>query len=95
MTVYPGKEEEYEKRHEEIWPEMVRALKNASVSNFSIFLIDTILFGYVEVEDQTKWEDLANQEIVQKWWGYMEPVMETNLDKSPVSRRMREVFHLD
>jgi len=95
MTVYPGKEKEYEKRHDEIWPEMVRALKRASVSNFSIFLIDTTLFGYVEVEDRAKWDDLANQEIVQKWWAYMEPMMETNPDNSPVSRPMREVFHLD
>ena len=95
MTVYPGMEQEYEKRHDEIWPEMVKALKNASVSNFSIFLLDKTLFGYVEVEDQAKWDNLANQEIVQKWWDYMEPVMETNSDKSPASLVMREVFHLD
>ena len=95
MKLYPGKAEEYKKNHDEIWPEMANALKEGGISNFSIFLLDETLFGYAEIEDMDKWNNLANKEIVKKWWVYMKPLMETNPDNSPVSRDMQEVFHLD
>lgn len=95
MTLYPGKEEQYRKRHDQIWPEMVRVLKAAGVSNYSIFLLDTTLFAYAEIEDIDKWNDLPNQDVVKKWWAYMKPLMETNPDSSPVSSFLKEIFHLD
>lgn len=97
MTVYPDKHEEYEKRHNEIWPEMVEELKKHGAHNYSIFLDkDTNqLFGYIEIEDEEKWNKMASTDINQKWWAYMEPVMETNPDKSPLSKDLKEVFHLD
>jgi len=96
MKVYPDKHEEYEKRHNEIWPEMVKELKNHGVISYSIFLQKETnqLFGYLEIEDEEKWSKMATTEINQKWWSYMEPVMETNPDKSPVSLDIKEVFHL-
>ena len=97
MTVYPNMHEEYEKRHNEIWPEMVEELRKHGGSNYSIFLDkDTnTLFGYVEIEDEDKWKQMASTEINQKWWKFMEPVMETNPDSSPVSKNLKEVFHMD
>src|SRR5690349_14871338 len=87
MKVYPNKQEEYEKRHQEIWPEMVDELHRHGASNYSIFLDKetSTLFGYVEIEDEEKWSRMASTEINQKWWRYMEPVMETNPDSSPVT----------
>lgn len=38
MKVYPDKYEEYEKKHQEIWPEMVEQLHNHGAKNYSIFL---------------------------------------------------------
>ncbi len=38
MKMYPGFKEEYRKRHSEIWPELVRLLKNEGICNYSIFL---------------------------------------------------------
>ncbi|WP_077619361.1 L-rhamnose mutarotase [Bacillus sinesaloumensis] len=97
MTVYPDMHEEYEKRHNEIWPEMVEELRRHGGKNYSIFLDkDTNrLFGYVEIEDEEKWSQMASTEINQKWWKFMEPVMETNPDSSPVSKNLKEVFHMD
>lgn len=96
MMVYPDKHEEYEKRHNEIWPEMVEALRKHGVINYSIFLQKETsqLFGYLEIEDEEKWSKMATTEINQRWWSFMEPVMETNADKSPVSIDMKEVFYL-
>jgi len=97
MEVYPDQHEEYEKRHNEIWPEMVKELKNHGAHNYSIFLDKETnqLFGYIEIEDEEKWKQMALTEINQKWWAFMEPVMKTNSDNSPVSKDLKEVFHLD
>lgn len=96
MTVYPEMHEEYEKRHNEIWPEMIDELHLHGASNYSIFLDKETnkLFGYVEIENEEKWSEMAKTEINQKWWEFMEPVMETNSDKSPVTINLKEVFHL-
>lgn len=97
MTVYSDMHEEYEKRHHEIWPKMVEELHKHGVRNYSIFLDKETskLFGYVEIEDEKKWNDLAKTHVNQKWWEFMAPVMETHTDNSPVSVNLKEVFHLD
>lgn len=96
MTVFPNMHEEYEKRHNEIWPEMVEELRNHGGKNYSIFLDKETnqLFGYIEIEDEDKWNKMATTEINQKWWKFMEPVMQTNQDSSPVSKELKEVFHM-
>ncbi len=97
MKVYPDQHEEYEKRHNEIWPEMVKALHEHGASNYSIFLEKETskLFGYVEIENEEKWAQMAKTEINQKWWEFMQPVMETHPDNSPVTTHLKEVFHLE
>ncbi len=96
MKVYPDKHEEYQKRHREIWPEMIEALHKHKARNYSIFLDEgtSTLFGYVEIEDEVTWNMLAASDINQRWWAYMESVMETNSDKSPVTEDLKEVFHM-
>lgn len=87
---------EYEKRHDEIWPEMVELLKNHGGHNYSIYLHKETgqLFGYVEIENEAEWDAVASTEICQKWWAYMKDVMATNPDNSPCSTELTEVFHL-
>ena len=48
--VKPGCKEEYQRRHNEIWPEMVEVLKAAGICNYSIFYVNGELFGYYECE---------------------------------------------
>ncbi|TKC19146.1 L-rhamnose mutarotase [Robertmurraya kyonggiensis] len=97
MTVYPDMHEEYERRHREIWPEMIEELRNHGAKNYSIFLDKETnqLFGYLEIDDEEKWKQMPLTETNQKWWRYMEPVMITNPDASPVTRELSEVFHMD
>lgn len=99
MKLYPGMEEEYTKRHNELWPEMKDMLHEYGGSNYSIFLdreTDT-LFGYIEIKDDCveKWAESADTEINRKWWDFMADIMETNPDNSPVSVDLVPVFHLD
>ncbi len=99
MFLKPGFEKEYEKRHAALWSELRQQIKDAGVSNYSIYWDkDTnILFGYQEVaEGATDTQDAsAADEITLKWWAYMKDIMETNPDNSPVTIPIQEVFHLD
>jgi L-rhamnose mutarotase len=97
MKLFEGNVEEYKKRHNPIWPELEGALKNHGVVSYSIFLDRNTndLFGYAEIEDQKKWDDIANTNICRKWWDYMAPLMKVNEDKSPVSKDLLEVFHIE
>ena len=65
--------------------------------DYSIFLDETdgSLFGYVEIEDETRWNAIAETDVCRRWWTYMRDIMPTNPDDSPRSRPLREVFHLD
>ena len=97
MSVNAGAEEEYEQRHRPIWAELEQTLKDHGVHNYSIFLHPETrqLFGYVEIEDETRWAAIANTEICQKWWAHMGDIMPSNPDNSPVAADLREVFHID
>ncbi|MGX4668286.1 L-rhamnose mutarotase [Cerasibacillus sp. JNUCC 74] len=97
MTVYPDKHEEYMKRHQEIWPEMIHELRKHGATNYSIFLEKETnkLFGYVEIQDEKLWTNMAKTKINQKWWEFMAPIMKTNSDDSPVTVHLEEVFHMD
>ncbi len=96
MKLFAGMEEEYEKRHNALWPEMKKMIHEYGGHNYSIFLDkDTnILYGYIELEDEERWAKSADTAICRKWWDYMADIMETNEDNSPVSIDLKEVFYL-
>jgi len=97
MKLFPGFREEYKKRHKEIWPELVKMLKDQGVGNYSIFYDDetNILFAYQEQSGESSSQDLGTEEIVKKWWKYMADIMETNPDNSPVTIPLEQVFFLE
>ncbi len=97
MSVHAGLESEYERRHSPIWPELAQVLKAHGVSNYSIFLDprSRCLFGYVDLESEQQWNEIASTPECRRWWQYMVDVMPTEPDGSPQSRELREVFHLD
>mgnify|MGYP002631560490 CR=1 FL=1 len=73
MSVNPGAEQEYEERHNPIWPELERVPKDHGVSNYSIFLHTEThqLFGYAEIESEEHWASIALTEVWQRWWQHM------------------------
>lgn len=97
MSVNAGSEQEYERRHRPIWPELEAVLKTHGVHNYSIFLHpDTRqLFAYVEIEDEARWNAIGGTEVCRRWWGHMKDLMPANPDDSPVAAELREVFHMD
>ena len=97
MQLKPGVAEEYKRRHEAIWPGLKILLKEAGISEYSIFLDEDTetLFAFQKVSGPGGSQDLGNQEIVQRWWDYMADIMDTNPDNSPVTIALREVFYLE
>ena len=96
MKLFPGFEAEYKKRHDEIWPELVQLLKEAGISDYSIFLDEETnsLFGVLKITDPKNMNNLPHQEVMQRWWKYMGDIMESNADNSPVSVPLKDVFYL-
>ena len=97
MKIKPGMAAEYQKRHDEIWPELSAVLGDAGISDYSIFLDaeSLTLFAVLKQADENTVAELPNHPIVKKWWAHMAPIMEVNPDCSPVCGDLKEVFHLD
>jgi L-rhamnose mutarotase len=97
MTLKPSCRQEYERRHQPIWPELQRVLKEHGVSNYSIFLYPDSdqLFAYAEIESESRWLEIAETDVCQRWWAQMKDLMLTNVDNSPATIDLDEVFHLD
>jgi L-rhamnose mutarotase len=96
MAVHPSKHQEYEQRHNPVWPEMLAMLSRHGVHNYSIFLHagTSQLFAYAEIESEERWKAIASTPECRKWWAYMQDVMPSNPDHSPIAHDLREVFHL-
>lgn len=96
MKLLKDKEDEYKKRHNEIWNELKELLKQAGIKDYSIFLNEETndLFAYLTIDDAAKLDDLPNEPLMKRWWEYMKDIMETNPDNSPVSIPLKEVFYL-
>jgi L-rhamnose mutarotase len=97
MTVNAGQENEYEKRHQAVWPELEAVLREHGVKTYTIFLLPGTrqLFAYVEFDSAEQWNAVSKNEICKKWWAHMKDIMPSNPDNSPVSLELKEVFHLD
>lgn len=97
MKLKPGNEAEYQRRHDEIWPELSRELRCAGVRDYAIYLdrASGILFAHQLLTDDNTADGLAATAIVRKWWDYMADLMEVNPDNSPVVTPLQELFYLE
>ena len=95
MTVHPGQQDEYARRHQPIWRELEDTLLAHGVGSYSIFMDPGTndLFAYVEFDDEARWAAVAGTDVCRRWWRHMREVMPSNPDDSPISRALDEVFH--
>lgn len=96
MQLKPDSKDEYKSRHDNIWPELRKLLKEEGISEYSIFLDEetNTLFAFQKVSGTGSSQSFGGRDIIQKWWNYMADIMETNDDKSPVSKPLEEVFYM-
>ncbi len=97
MQLNDGMADEYKRRHDEIWPELVLLLQEAGIRDYSIFLDEetNILFGVLRRRRDHTMATLPEHPVMQKWWAYMADVMATNEKHEPVVIDLRPVFHMD
>jgi L-rhamnose mutarotase len=97
MQLNPEAEEEYHRRHNPIWAELEETLRAHGVHDYSIFLHPETrqLFGYAEVEEESRWEAIARTPVCRHWWDHMAGLMQVNTDNSPCTVELREMFHME
>lgn len=96
MKLNPGMAEEYRRRHDEIWPELEQALRDAGVRDYSIHL-DTetdILFAVMWRHTDHGLDALGQTPLMRRWWDYMADIMEARPDNEPVSTPLQPMFHM-
>jgi L-rhamnose mutarotase len=100
--IRPERLDEYRNRHEEVWPDMLAALREAGWGNYTLFLAgDGLLIGYLETDDyQAALDRMAQTDVNQRWQAEMAPYFASAGDgasQAPDRRfeRIAEVFHLD
>ena len=94
----PGMKEEYKKRHDEIWPELVEVLKQAGIENYSIFIAGDELFGYYECKYGVEYAGRVQAEspVVARWNEYMKAVMDMPVDERTGAQPLLEqAFYLE
>ncbi len=96
MRLIPGCEAEYQRRHDEIWPELIERLREAGVSDYSIHLDreTSTLFAVLWRTDDHRMDDLPGHPVMQRWWKHMADLMVTKADSAPYIRDLETVFHL-
>ena len=95
----PGMAAEYERRHNPIWSELEQALKAYGASNYSIFLHEATgqLFGYVEIDNEERFQKIAETDVCRRWRRHMTEVLVCESGDSLKGQEapLREVFHLN
>jgi L-rhamnose mutarotase len=96
MNLNSGQALEYEKRHDEVFPELARALKDAGVSDYSIWLDpeSNHLFAILTRTADHTLDALPDTDICKKWWAFMADIMETDENNVPTQIPLKQVFLL-
>ena len=96
MNLNSGQALEYEKRHDEVFPELAQALKDAGVSDYSIWLDPETnhLFAILTRTTDHTLDTLPDTDICKKWWAFMADIMETDENNVPTQIPLKQVFLL-
>jgi L-rhamnose mutarotase len=97
MKLRPSVADEYRSRHDQIWPELRELLSAYGIYDYSIFLDhETLtLFACLKLRADHRLDDLPSHPLMQKWWAYMAPLMETEPSNKPLTKDLDEVFHMN
>lgn len=100
LKVKEDRLDEYRRRHREVWPDMLQALREAGWHNYSLFLApDGTLFGYVETPEslEAAQASMAAKEVNERWQAEMAPFFELPQGAAPDTGMvvLEEIFHLE
>jgi L-rhamnose mutarotase len=97
MKLKPGNTAEYQRRHQQIWPELAQLLREAGIHDYSIFLDEETmhLFAVLKLRADNTRDTLAQHPVMRRWWDYMKDLMDTHPDGRPIEWPLKALFHLD
>jgi L-rhamnose mutarotase len=94
----PGAEEEYKRRHDEIWPEMLDLLRAAGIRNYTIWSDGLDVFGYYECEKGIEFAEKtqAGSPVVDRWNEYMADVLDLVMDpETGAQPKLKLMFRME
>ena len=94
------KKEFYLKNHQNVWPEVLSELKKVKVKNYSIFLKDDFMFGYLEYEGDNFDQDMEEMQkipVVNEWTILMIDCFNSfpNHEKNKSWVMMNQIFYME
>lgn len=97
MVLNPGQADEYKKRHDEIWPELSTALREAGVSDYTIWLDPETnhLFATLVRTDDHSMDRLPQTEVNRRWWDFMADIMQYTDRNEPLVVPLQQLFHME
>jgi len=97
FEIYEGREDEYKKRHDDIWPELVADIQKAGFKNYSLFRRGTQIIAYVECHPDlaTASAGLADSEANVRWAEWFKDTIVNLTGGDGQLMRATEVWHLD
>lgn len=96
MRLHEGQADEYQRRHDAIWPELAALLRESGVVEYRIFLDEETLalFAVLTRRADHSLDSLPEHPLMKRWWAMMADIMDTNADQSPRQVPLRDVFRL-
>ncbi len=96
MQLKPGVVAEYKRRHDELWPDLAQALRDAGIADYWIFLDEPTLslFAVLKRRPDGRFDELPTLPVMRRWWDHMAPLMEVEPDNKPVQWPLLPLFHL-
>jgi len=100
IKLKPEKLEEYKELHANVWPEVLKMIRECNIRNYTIFYKDGFLFSHFEYigdDFDADMKKMAADSKTQEWWKLTDPCQE------PLETRMsgewwasmEELFHTD
>ncbi|KQV61148.1 L-rhamnose mutarotase [Pelomonas sp. Root1217] len=97
MQLKPGVVPEYQRRHDELWPDLAEALREAGIHDYWIFLDEATLslFAVLKRKPGFPFDELPLQPVMRRWWDYMADLMEVEPDNRPRQWPLKPLFHFN
>lgn len=97
FTIQPGTEEEYQRRHDEIWPELVDAITSAGFRNYTLFRRGLQVVAYAEClpDVGAAFTSLGASDVNRRWSEWFADIIDSLTDDAGDVHRAAEIWHLD
>ncbi|GLZ06141.1 L-rhamnose mutarotase [Actinomadura sp. NBRC 104412] len=96
FELVPGQEDEYDRRHRAVWPELLDALRENGVRNYSIFRNGRTVIAYAECEPDaaSAFGAVGDTEVNRRWADWFDGVI-VGIADGDWQTSYKEVFHLE